>query len=118
MHLIDHLKKKCENLLTTIQSNAGHLLACVPNMTDCVLVCSSLLPVVVFCFSKKRCDMLADNLASLDLTAAAEKSAIHVFAEKSLSRLKGSDRDLPQIRRLRDMLRRGLGVHHAGMAFL
>ncbi|KAK9806276.1 hypothetical protein WJX72_008182 [[Myrmecia] bisecta] len=74
-----------------------------------------LLPVVVFCFSKKRCDLLADNLASLDLTTGSEKSEIHVFCEKSLARLKGSDRELPQILRVREMLKRGLGVHHAGL---
>jgi antiviral helicase SKI2 len=38
----------------------------------------SLLPVVVFCFSKKRVDALADNLAHLDLAAAADKSEIQV----------------------------------------
>ena len=39
---------------------------------------------------------------------------VHLFIDKSLSRLKGSDRTLPQILRLRQMLKRGLGVHHAG----
>lgn len=48
------------------------------------------------------------------LRCAAEKSEIHVFCEKSLARLKGSDRQLPQVLRVREMLKRGLGVHHAG----
>ena len=39
---------------------------------------------------------------------------VHLFIDKSLSRLKGSDRTLPQILRLRQMLKRGLAVHHAG----
>ena len=39
---------------------------------------------------------------------------MHIFCERALSRLQGSDRQLPQIRRLREMLGRGLGVHHAG----
>ena len=69
---------------------------------------------MVFCFSKKRCDLLADGLGSLDLTTGAEKSEIHIFCERSLARLKGSDRELPQIKRVREMLKRGLGVHHAG----
>lgn len=38
----------------------------------------SLLPVVVFCFSKKRVELLAGNLGSLDLATAAEKSEIQV----------------------------------------
>lgn len=45
-----------------------------------VLVCREQLPVVVFCFSKKRCDSLVDSLASLDLTSADEKSDIQVGA--------------------------------------
>ena len=74
----------------------------------------ALLPVVVFCFSKKRVDLLADNLSNLDLATAAEKSEIQVFCERALGRLCGADRELPQILRVREMLKRGLGVHHAG----
>jgi antiviral helicase SKI2 len=74
----------------------------------------SLLPVVVFCFSKRRVDMLAGNLGSLDLASAAEKSDIQVFCERAVSRLRGSDRELPQVLAVREMVKRGLGVHHAG----
>jgi antiviral helicase SKI2 len=49
----------------------------------------SLLPVVAFTFSKKRCEENASALANLDLTSGAEKSEIHVFIEKSMVRLKG-----------------------------
>ena len=79
-------------------------------------VCRQLLPAVVFCFSKKKVDSLADTLASMDFTSASEKSKIHLFFDKAVSRLKGTDRELPQILRLREMLRRGLGIHHAGAA--
>ena len=78
--------------------------------------CRKLLPVVVFVFSRKRIDQVADNLNSLDLTTASEKADIHIFVEQSVSRLKGGDRRLPQILRLKQMLKRGLGVHHAGLA--
>ena len=53
--------------------------------------------MVVFVFSKKRCDALADNLASLDMTTGAEKAEIHLFCERSLARLKGTDKQLPQV---------------------
>ncbi|GLJ42713.1 hypothetical protein SUGI_0885500 [Cryptomeria japonica] len=75
----------------------------------------NLLPAVVFCFSKNRCDQSADSLNSVDLTSGSEKSEIHVFCEKAFSRLKGSDRQLPQVLRLKELLRRGIGVHHAGL---
>ncbi|XP_010541438.1 PREDICTED: DExH-box ATP-dependent RNA helicase DExH11 isoform X2 [Tarenaya hassleriana] len=75
----------------------------------------SLLPVVVFCFSKNYCDKCADTLIGTDLTSSSEKSEIRVFCDKAFSRLKGSDRNLPQVLRVQSLLRRGIGVHHAGL---
>ncbi|KAL6565185.1 Antiviral helicase ski2 [Orobanche minor] len=75
----------------------------------------SLLPVVIFCFSKARCDKSADNLTGTDLTSTSEKSKIRVFCDRAFSRLKGSDRNLPQVVRVQDLLWRGIGVHHAGL---
>ncbi|KAL3530840.1 hypothetical protein ACH5RR_010162 [Cinchona calisaya] len=75
----------------------------------------SLLPVVIFCFSKNRCDKSTDNMTTTDLTTSSDKSEIQVFCDKAFSRLKGSDRNLPQIVRVQGLLRRGIGVHHAGL---
>jgi antiviral helicase SKI2 len=94
----------------------------------------SLLPVVVFTFSKKRCEENAATLTNSDLSTSVEKSEVHVAVEKALSRLKGmwliysnvffsflytlsigSDKKLPQIGRMRDLLSRGIGVHHGGL---
>ncbi|KAF9469690.1 antiviral helicase [Collybia nuda] len=75
----------------------------------------SLLPVVVFTFSKKRCEENAATLTNIDLCTAVEKSEVHVTIEKALGRLKGSDKKLPQIGRMRDLLTRGIGVHHGGL---
>uniref|UniRef100_A0A674BII8 SKI2 subunit of superkiller complex n=1 Tax=Salmo trutta TaxID=8032 RepID=A0A674BII8_SALTR len=72
-------------------------------------------PVVAFTFSKTRCDDNARSLASMDLTSSAEKSEIHSFFQKSLRRLRGGDRQLPQILFMRDLLKRGIGVHHSGI---
>eukprot|EP00873_Tetraselmis_striata_P040414 jgi/Tetstr1/460678/TSEL_005874.t1 len=80
-----------------------------------ILKKKELLPVAVFCFSKKRIDASADGLSAMDLTVASEKSEIHVFCERCLSRLKGTDKALPQVLRVREMLKRGIGVHHAGL---
>jgi len=74
-----------------------------------------LLPMVVFAFSKKRCDTLVDSLTSMDLTSSSEKHDVHIFCERALSRLSVADRKLPQVLRVRELLRRGLGVHHAGL---
>ncbi|GAA5893928.1 hypothetical protein JCM8208_001280 [Rhodotorula glutinis] len=74
-----------------------------------------LLPVVVFTFSKKRCEEYAGSMPNTDLCTAAEKSEVHIVIERSLTRLKGSDKDLPQIKNMRTLLSRGIGVHHGGL---
>ncbi len=74
-----------------------------------------MLPTVVFCFSRKRVEMMADYFTAKDFMSAAEKSSVHRFCEQALERLKPADRRLPQIARLRGMLGRGMAVHHAGM---
>lgn len=74
-----------------------------------------LLPACIFVFSKKRCEENAEALSNIDYCTAAEKSAIHMTIEKSLARLGKEDRDLPQIKRLRELLSRGIAVHHGGM---
>lgn len=76
---------------------------------------SALLPACIFVFSKKRCEQNADALSNLDYCTASEKSAVHMTIERSIARLKPEDRVLPQIRRLRELLERGIAVHHGGL---
>ncbi|OWZ20723.1 DEAD/DEAH box RNA helicase [Phytophthora megakarya] len=75
----------------------------------------SLLPVVVFAFSKRLCEESASKLAKLDLSTPSERSEIHLFLETSVQRLQGSDRELPQVLTMKEMLKRGIGVHHGGL---
>lgn len=76
----------------------------------------ALLPVVIFVFSKRKCEQNADALANLDLCTASEKSAIHLFLQSSLAKLRREDdRQLPQIGRMRELLSRGIAVHHGGL---
>lgn len=74
-----------------------------------------LLPACIFVFSKKRCEQNADALSNLDFCTASEKSAVHMTIERSIARLKPEDRLLPQILRLRELLGRGIAVHHGGL---
>ncbi|KAI5463951.1 NUC185 domain-containing protein [Mariannaea sp. PMI_226] len=76
---------------------------------------STLLPACIFVFSKKRCEENADALSNQDFCTASEKSHIHMIIEKSVARLKPEDRVLPQIIRLRELLGRGIAVHHGGL---
>lgn len=75
----------------------------------------NLLPACIFVFSKKRCEENADALSNTDFCTASEKSRIHMIIERSVARLKPEDRLLPQIIRLRELLGRGIAVHHGGL---
>ncbi|XP_062266120.1 helicase SKI2W [Platichthys flesus] len=72
-------------------------------------------PVVAFTFSRTRCDENARSLDSMDMTTSIEKAEIHSFFQKSVSRLRGGDRQLPQILLMRGLLKRGIAVHHSGI---
>ena len=55
------------------------------------------LPAVAFTLSRKRCDSNAALLSKMNLTTETEKSHIHSFFSRVLSRLNKSDRELPQV---------------------
>ena len=74
-----------------------------------------LLPVVAFTLSKKRCDSNASNLLSQDLTTKNEKGEIESFIRRCLDRLQGTDKILPQVVHMRELLKNGIGVHHSGI---
>lgn len=74
-----------------------------------------LLPVICFTFSRRRCESNSKMLQSLDLTTGEEKSRIHKFVTRSLDRFKESDRKLRQVVAMKEMLKRGFGVHHSGV---
>ncbi len=73
------------------------------------------LPVVAFTLSRNRCDQNANLLTSMDLTTSVEKGDIHHFIQKCMLRLKGTDRKLPQVLTLTELLKRGIGIHHSGI---
>ncbi|EGV66332.1 Antiviral helicase ski2 [Yamadazyma tenuis] len=76
---------------------------------------NTLLPAVIFVFSKVRCEEYAETLSGVDFCTAKEKSEIHMFIDRSVSRLKKEDRELPQILKIRELLGRGIAVHHGGL---
>ena len=55
------------------------------------------LPVVSFVFSKRRIEETASSLGSVDLLAEREKSEVHIFFQHCVAKLKGNDRELPQV---------------------
>lgn len=91
-----------------------------PGKTSLTQLCQYLakhkqLPAVFFVFSQKRCQEYALMLSALDYCSAKEKSEIRMFIDKAITRLKKEDRELPQILMIRDILSRGIGIHHGGL---
>jgi hypothetical protein len=74
-----------------------------------------LLPVIVFCFSKKKCEEIIDFYKGQDLLNATEKGAVFNLKKTVLGRLNASDAKLPQVSYMFDLLSRGFGVHHGGL---
>jgi antiviral helicase SKI2 len=74
-----------------------------------------LLPVVIFSFSKKKCEEIADFLSGQDLLTSNEKSEAVVLMQKVKKRLNPSDALLPQVLRIEYLVSRGIGVHHGGL---
>jgi len=75
----------------------------------------SLTPTVVFSFSKKKCEEIANMLRSLDLNTAKERSAVQGFSLQTVARLSENDAKLPQVLLICEMVQRGIGVHHGGL---
>ena len=71
--------------------------------------------MVVFTFGKHKCEECGQGLSSTDLTTKAEKAEIERFFNTAIRRLIPGDRDIPQITRTKELLKRGIGVHHAGL---
>uniref|UniRef100_A0A8C3UCM0 Helicase C-terminal domain-containing protein n=1 Tax=Catharus ustulatus TaxID=91951 RepID=A0A8C3UCM0_CATUS len=74
-----------------------------------------LLPAVAFTFSRGRCEDQAAALGSLELLSGPERAQVRQFLTRCLARLRGSDRRLPQVLQLSELLQRGVGVHHGGV---
>lgn len=70
---------------------------------------------MAFTFSRAKCDQNAYNLTSVDLTIEREKHRIYKFFDECIKTLKEPDRNIPQIVNMKDILLRGIGIHHSGI---
>lgn len=74
------------------------------------------LPAIVFVFSKKNITFLSEYAAvGLELTTAIERRAISTFFHQCVARLKPHDQEIQQIRNLKDIVMKGVGVHHGDL---
>lgn len=72
-------------------------------------------PVIVFSFSKRDCEELALKMSKLDFNTEEEKDALTKIFKNAIELLPETDRELPQIKHILPLLRRGIGIHHSGL---
>ncbi len=74
-------------------------------------------PVIVFAFSKSECEGLVDQLEKqhVDLLGEDEKLLVDGIFGAAVDDLSEDDKRLPGIQNILPTLRRGVGVHHAGL---
>ncbi|KAH7649858.1 ATP-dependent RNA helicase ATP-dependent RNA helicase [Cryptosporidium bovis] len=75
----------------------------------------SYLPIIVFSFSKKDCELNALSLKNVDLSTEEEKESIEFIFNSALATLAEEDRKIPQVVGMLPLLRRGIGIHHGGL---
>ena len=71
-------------------------------------------PVIVFSFSKKEVEAYAMSMTKFDLTNEEEKQTIETLYQNAMSSLSTDDRELPQIKQMVPILKKGIGIHHGG----
>jgi len=72
-------------------------------------------PVIVFSFSKRECENLALKMSKLDFNTEEERDTLTKIFNNAVDVLPESDRELPQIKHILPLLRRGIGIHHSGL---
>ncbi|KAK9457925.1 rRNA-processing arch domain-containing protein [Dipodascopsis uninucleata] len=72
-------------------------------------------PVIIFSFSKRECESLALQMSKLDFNSDDEKDMITKVFTNAISQLSDEDKELPQIKHILPLLRRGIGIHHSGL---
>ena len=74
-------------------------------------------PVIVFAFSQSECEGLVDQLEKqhVDLLGEDEKLLVDGIFGAAVDDLSEDDKRLPGIQNILPTLRRGVGVHHAGL---
>lgn len=72
-------------------------------------------PVIVFSFSKRDCESLALKMSKLDFNSDEEKETLTKIFNNAVSILPEDDQNLPQIKNILPLLKRGIGIHHSGL---
>ncbi|KAG0056833.1 Exosome RNA helicase MTR4 [Gryganskiella cystojenkinii] len=117
-------KKNNNNILTDRGGGKGKGAGVKDNSTDGpadiykiikMIQVKNYYPVIVFSFSKRECEALALETTKMKFNSESESKLVDEVFTNAVSSLSEEDLALPQIARLSPLLRRGVGIHHAGL---
>lgn len=74
-----------------------------------------LLPCVIFCFSKKKIQELAENIYTTKLNTNKEAGEVLNFFEDAMKNLKPEDKELNQFRFIYEIAKNGYAIHHGDL---
>jgi ATP-dependent RNA helicase DOB1 len=81
-----------------------------------VIMEQSLDPVIIFSFSKKDVESYAKSVCTkYDLTTKDEKERIEQVFNNAIEILCEEDKNLPQLKSMREIIKKGIGIHHGGL---
>lgn len=72
-------------------------------------------PVILFSFSKREVESLALSISKLNFNNQSEATMVTKVFNSAIDTLSDEDKELPQIAHILPLLKRGIGVHHAGL---
>jgi ATP-dependent RNA helicase DOB1 len=76
----------------------------------------SLDPVIIFSFSQKDVESYAKSVCTkYDLTTKDEKERIEQVFNNAIDILCEDDKNLPQLKSMREIIKKGIGIHHGGL---
>lgn len=73
----------------------------------------SLVPIIIFSFSKKECELYATKLKNECFNDEQEKESVDLIFQQATSILSVEDRKLTE--GFRNLLQNGVGIHHGGL---
>ncbi|EAR99293.2 DEAD/DEAH-box helicase family protein (macronuclear) [Tetrahymena thermophila SB210] len=84
------------------------------NLMQLLIKCQNenLLPCVIFCFSKRKIDEIANQIKQLNFCDYEETVRIEYYFRQCSRKIKSRDLNVPQIQTIKDLLLRGIGIHH------
>jgi ATP-dependent RNA helicase DOB1 len=73
-------------------------------------------PVIIFSFSKKDVESYAKSVCTkYDLTTKDEKERIEQVFNNAIDILSEEDKNLPQLKAMKEIIKKGIGIHHGGL---